>query len=342
MTSKRIPRAAWYLLSIFLIMAGCEETLHQAIEQGNLERARDLLGKRAEVNEKDYNGRTPLHLAIQKGHKEIAELLIQNGSDINERNNGGMTPLHLAIVNRVTLRWSHGIEPRHLEIGEYDTELIDLLITKGADVNAKNHNGRTPLHIAVATHLQILSADRRWGLPEILPSVSDIDREMLRLLIDRGADVNTKDDEGLTPLHTVFVPFVLTLDTEGKTAAMTIPISLEEPKKKLIGLLIDMGSDINATDNKGETVLHRAIRNGPEEAAELLIARGADVNAKTKEGATSLHLAARKGYKELAELLISEGTPIESKDNNGLTPLDIAKSEGPEELVKLLIAKGAR
>ena len=86
--------------------------------------------------------------------------------------------------------------------------------------------------------------------------------EAVKQHIAAGADVNAKDDYGLTPLH----------------------FAAGAGHKEIVELLIAKGADVNTKDSDGETHLHWAIRLGNTEIAELLIANGADVNAKFDDG----------------------------------------------------------
>ena len=112
-------------------------SLHQAIEQGNIEAIKELISTGADVNEADQEGWTPLSKAAHGGQKEIAELLISNNADLNALSILG-PPLHWAADN------GHD-------------EIVELLITKGAKVNAKNLLGGISLHsAALAGHKKIV------------------------------------------------------------------------------------------------------------------------------------------------------------------------------------------
>ena len=101
------------------------QTLHQAAVNGDIETAKQLISKGANVNQKAVGG-TPLHMAAERGHKDIVELLIQNGAEVNAKGTQNWTPLHLAAT-----------------AGKQD--VVEFLISKGADVNAMDLDGHTPL-----------------------------------------------------------------------------------------------------------------------------------------------------------------------------------------------------
>jgi hypothetical protein len=100
--------------------------LHKAVTAGDMEKARVLLDKGANVNAKDKFGDTALHMAVSRGNIKLAELLLEKGADTNASDARGETPLHDAVTDG-------------------STEMVKLLLDRGADVNAKDEDGKTPL-----------------------------------------------------------------------------------------------------------------------------------------------------------------------------------------------------
>ncbi len=136
--------------------------------------------------------------------------------------------------------------------------------------------------------------------------------------LDKGVDVNAKDEQGenefgqrgWTPLHNAAT-------------------------KEIAELLIAEGADVNAKGYLDGTPLHPAAWYGHKEVVELLIANGADVNAErvVYDKTIPLHYAAMRGHKEIAELLIAKGANVNTKDNGGRTPLFRATWDGHKEVV---------
>jgi ankyrin repeat protein len=153
-------------------------------------------------------------------------------------------------------------------------------------------------------------------------SAANSDLTGVQAELDKGVDVNAKDEFGRTPLH----------------YAAT---------KEIAELLIAKGADVNAKDMPGFTPLHRAARFSRYEIAKLLISKGADVNARDDDGFTPLHEAAYsftggRGPIRTVELLISKGANVNSKGESGGTPLDIANGWGHEPAIAILRKHGGK
>jgi cytohesin len=212
------------------------------------------------------------------GKKEVAELLLAHGAEVNvtanEFGHYGSTPLLIAAKND-------------------DKEMVELLITNQADVNAKNNDGSTPLLIAA-----------KYG-----------DKEMLEMLLGDEADIHAKNQLGETALHLAAqngnkdaVELLLTkgADVNAKTAN-----SIAEWRD-----VFYVGWDIG-----GQTPLHNAAAGGHKDAVELLLAHGAEVNATNNYGWTPLHFAVDGGHTIAAELLRQHGGTNDMKPSPPLPPM---------------------
>jgi ankyrin repeat protein len=175
--------------------------LAAALKNGHTDVAALLLKHGADINAKDWPSQnTALHTSILHGNFEVASFLLEHNACVEVENSRGETPSHIAIRKSVDssipypllhqlLRQSSKVPnrnattPLHLAISLNSESLVSFLIQHGADVNATDGQGRTPLHSL---------ASMGWGgkLPDIL-----------RHLRGKGADLKIEDGRGYTPLH---------------------------------------------------------------------------------------------------------------------------------------------
>ena len=133
------------IAAVLLVGTVFADPIHDVAWKGDLAGVQRELKKGADVNAKDYLGRTPLHHAARWGHKKVAELLISEGADVDAMDDDGWTPLHYAAV-----------------FGR--KEIAELLIDNGADVNAKRSDGSTSLDWAIGRkHSEVADLLRKHG-----------------------------------------------------------------------------------------------------------------------------------------------------------------------------------
>jgi len=312
--------------------------LHKAALRGDLSGLKELLGKGADLNEKDGFDRTPVYYALAAGQGDAAKFLLDQGADINLKTRVGRTLLHqasraglLEIVQILLARdmpadtvSAPGHTPLHEAAGAGHKEIAELLISKGAPVDSKDKGNPTPLHMAAAMG----------------------ETDIVELLIAKGANIKASDSRGRTPLslarrsnHTEVVNI---LRQHGATETLHGAVAsgdIDEVKR-----LLSQGGDINAKNESGQTPLHLALNSSRMEVAELLVANGADVEAIDDQTGKALLLSVGR-RKERVEFLLSKGANIEAKDGNGLTLLQLMAAYSNQkdylDIVKLLLEKGA-
>ncbi|HNY80469.1 MAG: ankyrin repeat domain-containing protein [Sedimentisphaerales bacterium] len=241
------------------------------------------------------NGATPLYWAAFDLDAEAVKRLLTSGADVNKGTENGHTPLHGA-----TERESEEV-----------LEIVKILVSHGADVNAKvpgdrDSNawaGKTPLHNAASVSL----------LRDDLEPHGNV--AVVEYLLAHGADVNARDAWGCTPLFD----------------------SLFAGNLAVTKLLVAHGAELNlrATED-GATVLHDAASIGDLEAVKLFVSHGADISARDFDGETSLHEAALRRDREAVDYLVSQGADLHAPSKRGETPQDFL--DEPNDVEPVLLA----
>ncbi|KAK7873962.1 hypothetical protein R5R35_012971 [Gryllus longicercus] len=355
-----------------------------------------LLQNGADVRAKDKGGLVPLHNACSYGHFEVTELLIKHGANVNAMDLWQFTPLHeAASKSRV--------------------EVCSLLLSEGADPTLLNCHSKSAIDVAPTRELQerlayefkghcLLEAARQADPAKVKkyltqdvvnfkhPYTGDTPlhcavsspftkrKQVLETLIRKGAHLNEKNKEFLTPLH----------------------VAADNSHYDVLDALLRHGAKVNALDGLGQTALHRCAREDNLQACRLLLSYNVDpsivslqgytasqvatenvlkilqdppsgsadvecqlleaakagdseqvqrlltaypqiVNCRDLDGrhSTPLHFAA--GYNRVAvvEFLLAHGADVHAKDKGGLVPLHNACSYGHYEVTELLVKHGA-
>ena len=230
-------------------------------------------------------------------------------------------------------------------------------LAAGLDVNARDGKGIRPLGYAtrhfrndtIAEYLIDNGADvdaKQSDGSSYLHTACFLGRNnVAELLIAKGADVNAKNEDGETPLD------LASLQGETEIADLlrkhggkhgTIHGAAQSGDIEAVKQHLAAGAQVNAKRVSGGTALHSAASKGHKEVVELLIAKGADVNAKDGWVESSpLIYATLYGHKEIAELLIVKGADVNQKDRSGSIALHHVAQLGHFEVSAMLIAKGA-
>ena len=126
--------------------------LHYAAYYGHLEIAEILISRGADLDAEDPAYSTPLYLAAEQGHPKVVEFLVSKGAEVNVKSNAwGYTPLHRAAWGPVARRFGQGAETFGADPEEDYKEIVAFLIAKGAEINARDNDGKTPLDQAITS-----------------------------------------------------------------------------------------------------------------------------------------------------------------------------------------------
>ena len=183
----------------------------------------------------------------------------------------------------------------------------------------------------------------RWSLSPLGLAAYSGHKDMVELLLDRGADINKESIFGTTPLHFAA--------ERGNIEAARLLISLgakpqltkaaANRQEKIISGLLQAGVDPDITDSDGQTALMRASILGHLNIVQILLQRGANPNKEDLRGNTPLHLTALWGCKNVANQLIFAGAELNKTNLWGATPLLYAVKFIKKEIVQLLVDSGA-
>lgn len=313
--------------------------LHYAAYRGHLDIVQFFFEKGANLNANCGNWDSAVHAAVSGGHMNVLEFFVSHGVDVNSQ-----PPLFACISKWDTqvLKYllHHGLDMEmqddqrrtalHKAITDNNSTQFDILLEKGADINAPSEKFGTPLHAAcVGLAENYWRRDkseelRRFHYIEKLldcgadPNIQggkfatalqavcstecngklELPMEVVRLLIAQGADVNIQGGHWGSALN----------------AAAASPNYHSDEKIEMMKLLLDNGAKLDQRDNNdGETPLHVACYEGTIEAVRFLVDRGADVNAEGgRFGTPILHAVAATRYDSIPflTLLMDKGANV--------------------------------
>lgn len=363
-----------------------ETPLHEAVSN-KFYKGVELLLKNTndcDVNAVDHEGDSPLHRARQL---EIVEILLSAGAKNDKKNNEGETPSFLAVWRgnidilqallsskpKPDTRTADSLKWTLLHAAYDNDRIVKMLLEHDVDLNAQTEEGFTPLSLALtrgypktAEILISAKADTNksgdfTSSPLYSVFSTSMSRgnvaEMVKSLVENGADLLKKDNNGVTALHLAVrhgelevVDYIIdTLNKKGPEekisdlyrSALCGCVSVPNFNSKIAERLVGQGLDINRTTGFGWNALQAACANGTEDTVRWLLSQNVDINAKGSRYGTALCAAieSTESIRGKVSLLLKHETKIEiNLSNEGQpTPLQRAVSKGYASVVKLLL-----
>jgi ankyrin repeat protein len=261
---------------------GLAGALYLAAENGHIKLVKQILDIGLSANDK-WGGKVPLNGAAYGGRTDVVKLLLNRGANANAVDTGsggtGETALHSATRSEANT-----------------LNIVGLLLGAGASVNVQDKSGKTPLmnaldHRDIVFLLLQSSANLNLrddvGATALMYAAARHLAGMIKVLVDKGGDINAQNNRGWTPL----------MYTSGAIDSVDDPETVQA--------VLDNGADVNKPDVNAWTALMYAAQKGLNGAARVMIGAGADRDKRNKDGQTALQLATIDAHKQIISMLCS-------------------------------------
>ncbi|XP_066453854.1 CARD- and ANK-domain containing inflammasome adapter protein-like [Eleutherodactylus coqui] len=336
--------------------------LHRAAENGHVEAVSVLLQAGANMYSLDNDSQSPLHLAAQNNHHHVVKLFLQEEEK----------------------RYKNRSNFLHMEASKNNSRLVELLLENGANVDSLDEKKHTALYHAVsggheATVKVLLEAGATVD-PSIIDVAFNTNNEyifglllqyskglsadtmisamfkavklnlfgIIKALIDKGTDVNARNDMQYTPLllaaelgkseaAQALIEKGAHIDDRTPNLNTALHLSVQGGDVPTLKLLLQKGINVDITGPGHQTPLHMAAYHNRPDLSDILLSAGANVNAVSKESLTPLHLASQRNNVDVAQNLIEHKANVNAKDKHSKTPLHLAVEGGGLALVQLLL-----
>ncbi len=315
------------------------QDIHTAAEAGDVAQVAALLAESPQLlDAANERGLTPLHLAARRGHHDVVRLLIDQGADLERTDERGFTALLYAAssgnLDLVRFLVDRGCEvgvvaampPVRVAVGRTTVAATvdEATSISAADVAFQHevHRGKSEMTRYLVSHGAPFDANAPMmrGVGKLDIAISPGNLDMVRLLIELGADPNAPSAYPLSPLFNASY----------------------RGHSEIVEMLLGAGADVNAPSYEGNLPIAGAVTRGHADVVSLLLNHGARLDfVQESTGRNLLHLAVLSGSGDIVGELVSRGAALDAMDNNGETPLQYAARYGHRSVYDRLIRSGA-
>ncbi|CEJ91474.1 hypothetical protein VHEMI07184 [[Torrubiella] hemipterigena] len=284
----------------------------------------------ADVNVKDsIYGRSSLSWAAENGFDNVAKLLLK----------GPKLEFRRAITKPLTLRGAkvntrdvNNRTPLSYAAWNGHLSVVRRLVQEGADVNTEDDINASPLYYALCTGRMDVVNEMSMGY-----SMSEAQAVRNNLLLSAA-------ETGQERVIKMLLETGVDLETTNSRHQTPLLVAIHERRLGVARLLLDKGANVKAKDNMGRLPLHWAVVCRDQSLVEVLLKRRADtetINSKDNSGRTALSFAAERGFNDIIETFIRYGANVEALEADGCTALFEAARHGHNITIHLLVNHGA-
>ncbi|KAI4162388.1 MAG: hypothetical protein LQ342_003954 [Letrouitia transgressa] len=323
---------------------GNRTVLHEIVDKMHLGLLEKVLTTNIDVDAEDSAGRTALTIALQHKSFDAIKLLCNRAkqsrlvNDYQKRKtwktafiaaaSGG----HNDVVQEIFTTLIRDAEPPQGNALAYaarrgDDQTVLRLLESGADINyyedgfvynalgaAAKYGKLSMVRLLIARGANVNTQFGFYGTALTMASIEGHD-DIVQMLLDNGADINAQDKHNSTALINASI----------------------KGHDDIVQMLLNNGADVNAQGGYDGTALINASWRGHDNTVQILLDMGADINAQTRNNSTALIRASEKGYKNIVQMLLGNGADVNVQDRSVGTALTCASERGFCDIVQMLL-----
>ncbi|XP_046342376.2 putative ankyrin repeat protein RF_0381 [Haliotis rufescens] len=318
--------------------------LHYACIGGHLDVVQYILKRTIiDINSKGKHGMTPVMISVEIDHRHMFNLLVHKGAELSHVDDNENNILHLTcssgnvkMVTDLLAKDSVDINSRGQNGGTalmwatwwHQSDVIDLLLSKGADASLTDNDGNNILHNAcIGGHLEVvqyilkknivdINCKGKHGMTPVMISLDVRHMLVFDFLVRREADLSHVDDNGNNILHLaclwgckVIAKYILSkhivdIDSKGQSSRTPVMMAAVSGHKEVFSLLVSEGANLSSIDASGNNILHLGCLGGSESIVQHILSHNVvDINAMNHDGSKATNIATEQGHSSICELL---------------------------------------